>query len=43
MELIHYFPTINDLYIEPGVEYPNLQNIYSLNVYKTKMVLSVPL
>ena len=47
MDVTYYFPTINDLYIDfgvatigSGVEYPNLQNIYSLNVYKTKMVIT---
>jgi len=47
VDVTYYFPTINDLYndygvatIGSGVEYPNLDGFYSLNVYKTKLVIT---
>ena len=45
MELIQYYPDINTVArdfgpatVGPGVEYPYLYDIFSVNVFKTKMV-----
>ena len=47
MDVTYYYPNINDLYVDygvatigSGVEYHNLDRICSLNVYKTKMVIT---
>ena len=47
MDVTYYFPTINDLYIDfgvatigSGVEYFNLDGFWSLNFFKTKLVIT---